>query len=88
MVRWSEEKNQSLRARRGISFDRIAELYLAEQYEAVIKHHIRPNQQILVMKIDGYTWAVPFVVEDDRKTIFLKTAYPSRQLHKRFGGDK
>lgn len=61
---------------------------MAEQYEAIIKHHIRPNQQILVMKIDGYTWAVPFVIEDDRKTIFLKTAYPSRQLHKRFGGDR
>lgn len=61
---------------------------MAEQYEAIIEHHTRPNQQIHVLKIDGYTWAVSFVIEDDRKTIFLKTAYPSRQLHKRFGGDR
>ena len=88
MVRWSEEKNAELRRKRGISFERIAELYAEGLYEAVIRHPSRPNQQILVMKIDGYTWAIPFVFEDDGKTLFLKTAYPSRKLHGQYGGEE
>ena len=31
---------------------------------------------------------VPFVIEADGQTIFLKTAYPSRKLHERYGGVK
>ena len=69
MVRWSEAKNQQLQERRGISFDRIAELYEKEEFEAIVKHETRPNQQILVMKIDGYFWAVPFVIEEDGQTL-------------------
>jgi len=42
----------------------------------------------MVMRIDGYTWAVPFVIEDDGQTLFLKTAYPSRKLHSQYGGDE
>ena len=53
-----------------------------------MKSETRPNQQVLVMKIDGYFWAVPFVLEEDGQTLFLKTAYPSRKLHKRYGGQK
>ena len=88
MVRWNEEENRQLQERRGVSFDRIAELYEREEFEAVVKHETRPNQQIPVMHIDGYTWAVPFVIEADGQTIFLKTAYPSRKLHERYGGVK
>lgn len=88
MVRWNEEKNKQLQERRGISFDRIAELYENEEFETIVKNETRPNQQVLVMKIDGYFWAVPFVIEEDGQTLFLKTAYPSRKLHKRYGGQK
>ena len=59
-----------------------------EEFEAIVKSETRPNQQVLVMKIDGYFWAVPFVLEEDGQTLFLKTAYPSRKLHKRYGGQK
>ena len=88
MIFWSEEKDRQLRASRGISFERIAAMYREEQYEAVIEHPTRKNQQILVMKIDGYTWAVPFVMEEDGKSVFLKTAYPSRKLHRQYGGEE
>jgi hypothetical protein len=37
------------------------------------------------VQIAGYTWVVPFVIEED-ETIFLKTAYPSRKFHKLYGG--
>ncbi len=88
VVRWNEEKNRELQQRRGISFERIAAMYEKEEFEAIEQHEARPNQQVLVMKIDGYTWAVPFVIEDDGQTLFLKTAYPSRKLHKRYGDDE
>ena len=88
VVRWSEEKNRKLQQRRSISFDRVTALYEKEAFEAIVKHKTRPDQQILVMKRDGYTWAVPFVIEEDGQTLFLKTAYPSRKLHTRYGGDE
>lgn len=88
VVQWSEEKNRKLQQRRGISFDRIAALYENEEFEAIVQHEARSNQQVLVMNIDGYTWAVPFVIEDDGQTLFLKTAYPSRKLHNQYGGDE
>lgn len=50
VVRWSEAKNRELQQRRGISFDRIAALYEREEFEAIVKHETRPNQQMLVMK--------------------------------------
>ena len=40
---------------------------------------------MLFLAIKGYTWVVPFVVEDD-DTLFLKTPYPSRKFHKKYGG--
>ena len=86
MVRWDEAKHQQLQERRGISFDLIAELYEKEEFEAIVKHETRSNQQILVVKIDGYCCAVPCVIEEDRQTLFFNTAYPSRKLHKRYGG--
>lgn len=88
LVRWSEDRNRELRQRRGISFERIAALYEKEEFEALVPHETWANQQILVMKIDGYAWAGPFVVEHDGQTLFLKKAYPSRELHKRYGGDE
>jgi len=50
MEREEEKKNRQLQERRGISFDHRAELYESEQFEAIVKHDTRPNQQILVMR--------------------------------------
>jgi uncharacterized DUF497 family protein len=87
MLRWSSEKDQDIRQRRGVSFETIEALFLAGDYDAIVKHPTRPNQQILILKIDGYTWCVPFVLEEDG-SMFLKTAYPSRKLHREYGGSK
>ena len=35
---------------------------------------------------DKNTWLVPFVV-DEHKRIVLKTAFPSRKYHRKYGGD-
>lgn len=41
-----------------------------------------PNQMVMVVEINDYVYAVPYV-EDDEK-IFLKTIYPSRKLTKKY----
>ena len=71
---------------RGVSFQEIADLIICGDYLDILVNPARPGQELFVVRLRGYTWAVPFVVEDD-ETIFLKTAFPSRKLHKRYGGN-
>lgn len=85
MITWSEEKDRCLRATRGVSFSEIAARILAGDYIDLLENPSRPGQEIVVMTIEGYTWVVPFVVEEGRR-LFLKTAYPSRKFHRRYGG--
>lgn len=82
MILWDDEKNQKLRLERNISFEQIAELILRKEYLAILEHPSRPNQQIFVLLLNGYVHAVPFVI-DEQANIVLKTAFPSRKLHKK-----
>jgi len=41
-----------------------------------------PTQRLFILSINGYTYYVPFV-EDDEK-IFLKSIIPSRKYHKTY----
>lgn len=45
-----------------------------------------PGQTILVVIIEGYTYAVPCEKRGD--TTWLITNYPSRKLKARYGGEK
>jgi hypothetical protein len=40
---------------------------------------------MFIMPIDAYIHVVPFVL-DSNGDVVLKTAFPSRKFHKRFGG--
>ena len=48
------------------------------------------HQKILVIKKEGYAYAVPYVLDLNRKVVFLKTVYPSRILTEKYlkGGRK
>ena len=85
MIRWNEEKDRRFVQARGVSFHEIADRILAGDYIDLLENPARTGQDIVVTVIEGYTWVVPFVVEED-DTLFLKTAYPSRKFHKRYGG--
>ena len=56
------------------------------EHRALLKHPTRDDQSIFILDIDGYTWVVRFVLEDDGTNLFLKTAFPSRRFHARYGG--
>jgi hypothetical protein len=85
VINWNDDKDKWLKTTRGISFQEIADRIAAGDYIDALEHPSRTGQQVFVIRIKDYTWAVPFIIEAD-ETIFLKTVYPSRRLHKRYGG--
>lgn len=85
MISWNEEKNQILKEKRGICFEEaVAEIKDGHLLD-LIPHPTRTNQSIYIIRLKGYTHAVPFVL-DDEGNVFLKTIYPSREFQKKYGG--
>ena len=83
MIIWDDDKNQKLQNERDISFEEISEIILRKEYLDILENPSRSNQQIFVVKINNYIYSVPFVI-DEQSNIILKTAFPSRKLHKKF----
>src|SRR4030042_4157595 len=73
-IRWSALKNIRLKLTRRISFEEIIKGNLLGSR----RNPNRNSQRVLAYEYKGYMWAVPFVL--DKKSIFLKTIYPSRNL--------
>jgi hypothetical protein len=82
-LNWSLEKNEILKAKRGISFEQIALLIESGHILGIEENPKRPSQKIYILDIEGYAVIVPFVEEGNE--IFLKTAFPSRKYTKRYG---
>lgn len=85
MIVWDEDKNNRLKLDRKISFEEISEKILNEEYINILENPSRKDQSIFIIELNQYIYAVPFII-DQEDNIILKTAYPSRKLHKRFGG--
>lgn len=78
--RWSSEKNDVLRAERGISFESIVVAIESGGLLDVLAHPNQakyPRQRVLVVACDDYAYLVPFVEEDGY--FFLKTVIPSHK---------
>ncbi len=85
-IKFNEEKNQLLKATRGVSFDTVIISIkegglLADIHHPNLKHS---KQKIYVIVVEEYVYAVPYVKNNERKEIFLKTVYPSRALTKKY----
>lgn len=83
------KRTSNCRRARGLSFDAVVSAIKAGRLIADIPH---PNvarfahQRILVVEIDGYVCAAPYVT-DGRKR-FLKTIYRSRVLKRFYSSEK
>lgn len=78
---WDEEKNELLKRDRGVSFEEVVYHINNGDLLAKLDHPNRAkylHQQVFVIGIDGYVYAVPFV--EDEEKYFLKTIIPSRKL--------
>ena len=83
-ISFNEEKNQLLKATRGISFEDVLEAFKKGKLLADIAHPSQkhPSQGLYVVEIKGYAYAVFYILNNRRREIFLKTIYPSRILTK------
>ena len=78
---FNREKNELLLTTRGISFYQIIEsiaengVLLNMKNPNVVKY---PNQWMMVVEYNGYTYSVPYVIEGD--VFFLKTIFPNRKF--------
>lgn len=78
--RWNPEKNETLSAARGVSFETIVVAIESDSLLDILAHPNPakyPRQRILVVAVDNYVYLVPFIDEQDY--FFLKTIIPSRK---------
>ncbi|MBI2312580.1 MAG: BrnT family toxin [Betaproteobacteria bacterium] len=83
--RWNPEKNEALKADRGLSFEGIVVAIGSGGLLDILAHPNRakyPNQRVLVVAFDSYAYLVPFVEEKDH--FFLKTIIPSRKATREY----
>ena len=83
MIIWDEKKDLKLKTGRNISFEDISDIILHNQYLDILEHPAKQNQNIFVIELNNYIYAVPFVIDTD-SNIILKTVYPSRKLYKKY----
>lgn len=78
--RWSPEKNSSLLAERGVSFETMVVAIESGGLLDILTHPNPakyPRQRILVVAADNYVYLLPFI--DEQEYFFLKTIIPSRK---------
>jgi len=82
---WNTEKNLLLKKERNLSFEQIVSHIESGDLLDIIEHPNKDkfsNQKILIVQIENYVIAVPFVQNDKER--FLKTIIPSRKLTKQY----
>ena len=79
-VNWNTEKNIHRKAERGVSFEEVLSAMSHGGILDVQDHPNAdqyPNQRMLVVRIRGYAYLVPFV--ETESEVFLKTIILSRK---------
>ncbi len=86
---WNTEKNELLKADRGIAFEDIVYYITNGALLDAIFHPNQskyPGQKIFVVNVEGYVCVVPYV--EDEEQYFLKTIIPSRKMTQKYLGGK
>ena len=78
---WNADKNLLLKKERNFSFEQIVSHIESGDLLDIVAH-----QKILIVRVEDYVIAVPFVEKDKER--FLKTIIPSRKLTKQYLKDK
>ena len=87
--KWDNQKNELLKAERGISFEQVVMHIEQGDVLDLLAHPNQkkyPGQQIIVIEINEYVYLVPFVESSEGK--FLKTIIPSRKATRDYLGGK
>jgi len=84
-IEWSEEKNELLKRTRNVCFEDVILGLQSGKLLDIVPHFNPskyPNQKLLIITINEYTYYVPFV--EDNEKVFLKNIIPSRKYHKQY----
>ncbi len=82
---WDDKKNELLEKTRGVSFEDVVFHIENGDILDIIRHPNAsryPNQRIIVLKMEGYVYLVPYV--ERGRTRFLKTIIPSRKATREY----
>jgi len=82
---WNDEKNETLERLWGICFEEVLVKIQSGNVLDIIRHPNKeryPDQNIIVLNIDGYVWLVPYL--KTRGVRFLKTIIPSRKATREY----
>jgi uncharacterized DUF497 family protein len=82
---WSAEKNERLKADRGISFEEIVFHIERGDVLDVLEHPNRDRyggQRIFVVGVEDYAYLIPFV--ETEYEMILKTIIPSRRATRKY----
>lgn len=82
---WNPEKNEWLKKKRNISFEKVIFHLLQGNVWKIADHPDQKNysgQKIYFVVIENYVYLVPYIIEKDY--IFLKTIIPSRKATKMY----
>ena len=85
VLHWDNEKNEWLKARRGVCFEQVVIILAKGEVREIAEHPNQekyPDQKIALVTINDYVYLVPYV-EDDQG-IFLKTIIPSRKATEKY----
>jgi uncharacterized DUF497 family protein len=82
---WSAEKEERLKAARGVSFEEVQTAIEEGGLIDVVPNPDpeQPRGLMYIVLMRGYTWVVPF--HRDGHTIVLHTAFPDRRMMNRYG---
>lgn len=85
-IKFNEEKNQLLKLTRKVCFEDVLSAIKNKRLLADINHpsNKRSSQKVYVVQIGSYVYVVPYVLNKQKKEIFLKTIYPSRVFTKKY----
>lgn len=84
---WNPEKNEALKASRGITFEDVVFYIEGGGLLDIVNHPNQaqyPGQQVYVVSVEGYVYLTPFIESD--QDVFLKTIIPSRKATKHYLG--
>ena len=80
---YDEQKNQKLYKERGVTFEDVIEAIANDKILWDSAHPNKekyPNQRLMVVNINNYPYAVPYLKNKD--SFVLKTIYPDRRYKK------
>ena len=84
---WNAEKNEQLKAERGISFEEVVfHIENGDLLDQVDHPNLEkyPGQRMFIVRIGDYAFLVPFVQTGEE--VFLKTIIPNRKATKMYLG--